>query len=75
MLLFETKQQGKHRAEFGKGYLESALKRYRKLYSEFQGLQIQQTLSTQFKEHFSKIGPPLLAQSTNCMFFLQNLSN
>ncbi|MBO4875468.1 MAG: DUF1016 family protein [Bacteroidales bacterium] len=77
--IVEQEQHGKHRAdygkqiikqasevltaEFGKGYSETAIRRYRMFYLEFKDLQILQALPAQFIERISKIQPPLLAKS------------
>lgn len=59
-------------AEFGKGYSETALRRFRQFFIEFKDLQIQQPLLDIFNEAFEKkqrlllaesIQPPLVAKS------------
>ena len=77
--IVEQEQHGMHRAEygkqiikqasesltaeFGKGYSETAIRRYRMFYLEFRHLQIGQALPVQFIERVSKIQPPLVAKS------------
>ncbi len=50
-------------AEFGKGYSETALRRFRQFFIEFNDLQIQQPLLAIFNEAFEKKQRPLLAES------------
>lgn len=50
-------------AEFGKGYSETALRRFRQFFIEFNDLQIQQPLLAIFNEAFEKRQRPLLAES------------
>lgn len=50
-------------AEFGKGYSETALRRFRQFFMEFNDLQIQQPLLAIFNEAFEKKQRPLLAES------------
>ena len=50
-------------AEFGKGYSETALRRFRQFFIEFNDLQIQQQLLAIFNEAFEKKQRPLLAES------------
>ena len=49
-------------AEFGKGYSETALRRFRQFFIEFNDLQIQQPLLAIFNEAFEKKQRPLLAE-------------
>lgn len=76
--IVEQEQHGKHRAEYGKqiikqasealtaeygkGYSESALKRYRKFYLEYRGLQVDKVLPQQMYNRLSEIRPALLAE-------------
>lgn len=50
-------------AEYGKGYSETALRRFRQFFIEFNDLQIQQPLLAIFNEAFEKKQRPLLAES------------
>lgn len=50
-------------AEFGKGYSETALRRFRQFFLEFRGLQIEKTIPPQLLERLSMIQPPLVAKS------------
>lgn len=49
--------------EFGKGYSETALRRFRKFYLEFSNLQVLQAVPKQFVEQLAQIQPPLVAKS------------
>lgn len=49
--------------EFGNGYSETALRRFRKFYLEFSNLQVIEVAPKQFIEQFAQIQPPLVAKS------------
>ena len=77
--IVEQEQQGSKRAEygkhvialaskalteeFGKGYSQTAIRRFRQFYLEFKHLQIDQLLPEAFIERISKIQPTLVAKS------------
>ena len=60
--------------EFGKGYSETALRRFRKFYLEFSNLQVLQAVPKQFVEQLAQIQPPTLAESETAIPLYPQLS-
>ena len=59
--------------EFGKGYSETALRRFRKFYLEFSNLQVLQAVPKQFVEQLTQIQPPLVAKSEKNDLMIQQM--
>ena len=59
--------------EFGKGYSETALRRFRKFYLEFSNLQVLQAVPKQFVEQLAQIQPPLVAKSEKNDLMIQQM--
>lgn len=79
--IVEQEQQGKIRAEYGKhvvelasqvltkefgqGFSETQIRNFRKFYLTFSGLQIQQTVSAEFRSRLASIQQTMPAESSN----------
>ncbi len=59
--------------EFGNGYSETALRRFRKFYLEFSNLQVIQAVPKQFIEQLAQIQPPLVAKSEKNNLMIQQM--
>lgn len=59
--------------EFGNGYSETALRRFRKFYLEFRNLQVIQSVPKQFVEQLAQIQPPLVAKSEKNDLIIQQM--
>lgn len=59
--------------EFGNGYSETALRRFRKFYLEFRKLQVIQSVPKQFVEQLAQIQPPLVAKSEKNDLIIQQM--